>query len=566
MNNIIEIRNLKKKYDEGKVVALDGVNLEIKEGEFVSIIGPSGSGKSTLLNMIGALDRPDEGFIRVAGYDLMETKDLSKFRSKEIGFVFQLHNLIPNLTVLENVQIPMFEMKLSSKEMQKKALKILKSVNLTDKINQIPTKLSGGERQRVAIARALANNPSIILADEPTGALDSKTGKMILKRLKDVHKKENVTLVMVTHEPYVAKSADRIVRMLDGKIIDDLGDNVKLRESIIKEIEKIPEEYLMEIADFIRFVEKKKLKRVETAIEVRNLSKRYKDVQAVEDLNMKVRKGEIFGFLGPNGAGKTTTIKMMMGLTLPSAGEIFINGEKVSSDSVHIRRDIGYIPEQIAFYENLTPLQTLHFFCELKGADKSVAESLLKEVGLGDVSHRKVGTFSKGMIQLLGIAQAMIGNPSIYILDEPMGGLDARWVKVIRDKIKMLNEEGATIVISSHILSEVQILCDRVAIIDRGRIIAEDTIDNLSHYLHIEPRLEIYIPGLDGEVPEGILDIEGVRKAEAEGDLLFVNCEADARVKVIRMIEEEGKIIRDFKTIEPSLEEAFLKLISKERD
>lgn len=219
--NIIEIKGLKKSYDNGKIKALNGIDLEIKKGEFVSIIGPSGSGKSTLLNMIGALDTAGEGSINVAGIDLTQTKDLSTFRSQKIGFVFQLHNLIPNLTVLENVQIPMLETSISSKAMEERALELLKSVDLEDRVNQKPTKLSGGERQRVAIARALVNHPSIVLADEPTGALDSKTGDIILDLLKNLHKKENVTLVMVTHEPYVANMADRIITVRDGKIREE---------------------------------------------------------------------------------------------------------------------------------------------------------------------------------------------------------------------------------------------------------------------------------------------------------------------------------------------------------
>ena len=219
--NIIEIKDLKKGYDNGKIKALNGMNLKVKKGEFISIMGPSGSGKSSLLNMIGGLDIADEGTIKVAGIDMMKTKNLNKFRSKEIGFVFQMHNLIPNLTVVENVEIPMYETNTSSKDMRKRALELLKSVNLGDKINQKPTKLSGGERQRVAIARALVNNPSIILADEPTGSLDSKTGEVILDLLKDLHKKENVTLVMVTHEPYVGNMAERIITVLDGKCLTD---------------------------------------------------------------------------------------------------------------------------------------------------------------------------------------------------------------------------------------------------------------------------------------------------------------------------------------------------------
>lgn len=219
--NIIEIQDLYKSYDKGKIKALNGINITIKRGEFVSIMGPSGSGKSTLLNMLGALDKADEGNINVAGIDLKEAKDLNKFRSREIGFVFQLHNLIPNLSVVENVEIPMYETKNTGKEMRKRALDLLKLMNFNNLehiIDQTPTKLSGGERQRVAIARALVNHPSIILADEPTGSLDSKTGDMILDLLKDIHNKENVTIILVTHEPYVANMADRTLNMLDGRI------------------------------------------------------------------------------------------------------------------------------------------------------------------------------------------------------------------------------------------------------------------------------------------------------------------------------------------------------------
>jgi putative ABC transport system ATP-binding protein len=216
--NIVEITNLKKGYDKGKIKALNGIDIQIRKGEFVSIIGPSGSGKSTLLNMIGALDTADDGLITVAGNDLMHKKDLSDFRSKKIGFIFQLHNLIPNLSVLENVIIPMYGNGYKSSHMSKRAMKLLKYVKLEDKAERKPTELSGGERQRVAIARALANNPSIILADEPTGSLDSKNGKMVLERLKELHEKENVTLIMVTHDMNVAAMAERTIEVLDGQV------------------------------------------------------------------------------------------------------------------------------------------------------------------------------------------------------------------------------------------------------------------------------------------------------------------------------------------------------------
>jgi putative ABC transport system ATP-binding protein len=218
MNNIIRLKEVKRNFDEGRIKALDGIDLKVERGEFLSIIGPSGSGKSTLLNIIGALDKADDGLVRVAGVDLMNTKDLSSFRSQQIGFVFQMHNLIPNLSVTENVEIPLYEANLSGREMRQRTEELLELVDLSNRAQAKPNKLSGGERQRVALARALANHPSIILADEPTGSLDSKTGKMILERIKEIHENERVTLLIVTHEPYVARSADRVVEVLDGKI------------------------------------------------------------------------------------------------------------------------------------------------------------------------------------------------------------------------------------------------------------------------------------------------------------------------------------------------------------
>jgi len=300
-------------------------------------------------------------------------------------------------------------------------------------------------------------------------------------------------------------------------------------------------------------------------IEVDGLTKIYKDVTAVNDLSFNIRTGEIFGLLGPNGAGKTTTIKAILSLIHVNSGKIKINGFDIKKDGIEARKSVGYLPERVAFYDNLTPLQTLHFFCELKGADKSVAKPLIKEVGLEDAINRKVGTFSKGMVQLLGVAQVMIGNPSVYILDEPMGGLDARWVKTIREKIKMLNEQGATVLFSSHILTEVENLCDRVAIIDKGKLIAEDTVSNLNKYLQIKPRLEISIPGLNGKVPEVIKSLEGVEAVDAKDDTLFVTCESSVRSRVITTLEEAGLKIAGIKTIEPSLEEAFVKLISQDK-
>lgn len=218
MNNIVNIQNLTKTYDKGRTIALNGLNLSIREGVSISITGPSGSGKSTLLNMIGALDIPDEGLVEIAGQDISKIKDLNKFRRETVGFVFQLHNLIPNITTRENVELPMFEMGMNSQQMKEHAQKLLKSVGLENKADKKPNILSGGERQRVAVARALVNNPRIILADEPTGSLDSENGQIIMDLLKYHQKKLGTTLIIVTHDTNIAKQTQLTIKLKDGQI------------------------------------------------------------------------------------------------------------------------------------------------------------------------------------------------------------------------------------------------------------------------------------------------------------------------------------------------------------
>ena len=216
----IDVRDVRKSFEEGRIVALDGMDLTVARGEFVAVVGPSGCGKSTLLHLLAALDEPDSGSIHVGGHALETHRQLSHYRSHHVGMVFQLHNLLPTLTAIENVQVPMFELGLPSRERRLRAGSLLRAVGLEGRERNRPPQLSGGERQRVAIARALANRPPILLADEPTGSLDSDSGRTVLDLIERLRVDSGLTVVLVTHDADVAARADRIVHMLDGRLRD----------------------------------------------------------------------------------------------------------------------------------------------------------------------------------------------------------------------------------------------------------------------------------------------------------------------------------------------------------
>lgn len=231
---LIEAHGLRRTFDEGRVEALRGVSFVINEGEFVAIQGPSGSGKSTLLQMLGALDAPTEGEMRFRGKSFDAMGDMTTFRARTVGFIFQSFHLLPTLSAMENVQIPMFEMKWSMQERKQRAKSLLEAVGLGDRLDHLPPKLSGGERQRVAIARSLANEPALLLADEPTGNLDSVNAEKILELLEMIHKERGMTLIVVTHDTVVSSHAQRVLQMKDGKIVSD-GRPARHRKSEIEE-------------------------------------------------------------------------------------------------------------------------------------------------------------------------------------------------------------------------------------------------------------------------------------------------------------------------------------------
>ena len=233
MANLIELRNVYKIYGEGlesEVRALDGVSLSIGRGEFIAVVGQSGSGKSTMMNVLGCLDVPTYGSYLLNGTDVSELtdKELSRIRNKQIGFIFQQYNLIQNLSVLENVELPLIYQGIDPIDRREMAMTALERVGLADRFRHKPTQMSGGQQQRVAIARAIATRPPIIMADEPTGALDSKTGLEVLEFLRQLND-EGSTIILITHDNGIAATARRIIRLADGKVVEDRTQEVEWR-------------------------------------------------------------------------------------------------------------------------------------------------------------------------------------------------------------------------------------------------------------------------------------------------------------------------------------------------
>jgi ABC-type multidrug transport system ATPase subunit len=294
-------------------------------------------------------------------------------------------------------------------------------------------------------------------------------------------------------------------------------------------------------------------------IEVSGLKKTYNHIPAVNNVSFRVNKGEIFGFLGPNGAGKTTTIKAMLDLIHADAGSITINGINVRTQGKEAKKYVGYMPEKVAFYDNLNALQNLGFYAEIKHASKQECIDLIEEFGLGDTGKKRVGKFSKGMMQRLGMARALLGNPPILILDEPSGGLDPRGVVLIRDKILEMKKKGTTIFVSSHILSEIQEICDRVGIINKGVLVAQDSVEGLSKKLNLKPQMTITVDKLSSSIEDAVKILPGVEKVQSKGNTLDIICDGAMKAKVILAITSAGGNIQNLQTKEPSLEEVFMR-------
>ncbi|MFO8110755.1 MAG: ABC transporter ATP-binding protein [Thermoplasmata archaeon] len=294
---------------------------------------------------------------------------------------------------------------------------------------------------------------------------------------------------------------------------------------------------------------------------VKGLRKKFGEVEALGGLDMSVFQGEIYGFLGPNGAGKTTTLRIIMGLIQADEGTMELEGEKIGRQS---RKKMGYVPERVSLYERLTVKENLTFFCKLKGYDKSEVLSIINEFNLEPISDRTVQTLSKGVKQKVGLAQTLIGDPPLLVLDEPISGLDPtvrRWVK---KKMQELTGEDKTILFSSHVLSEVQEVCNRVGIISNGKMLMENTISDLTEGLELGDRVVLTAEPLDKAL-HFVKKVKNTNRPRIEnGDIVFY-CKRKNKIDILKQVMSGGYRVLDIKIQEPDLEEVFVKLMEAER-
>ncbi|OIB56397.1 ABC transporter ATP-binding protein [Natrialba sp. SSL1] len=300
------------------------------------------------------------------------------------------------------------------------------------------------------------------------------------------------------------------------------------------------------------------------AIELTGLTKHFDDVVAVDGLDLTVEEGEIFGFLGPNGAGKSTTIDILLDFIRPTDGTATVLGHDAQTAGQAVRSRTGVLPDGYHVYDRLTGRQHVEFAVKMKGVDDNPA-TLLERVRIADAADRKAGGYSKGMRQRLVLAMALVGDPDLLILDEPSTGLDPNGAREMREIIREENDRGTTVFFSSHVMEQVEAVCDRVAIINRGRLVAVDTIDGLRDSTEVGETLTVYVSELDEGVLERVRELEGVGDASTDDGRLRVTVDGDSKFAVLHAIDQEAGV-QDFSVTESSLEDLFVRYTSEDQE
>jgi putative ABC transport system ATP-binding protein len=512
-NPFVFCRNLVKIYKVAtqEVVALQGMNLSIKKGEVLALIGPSGVGKSTLLNIMGGLDTPSAGHVQVAGWDLrrMTERQRVMYKRQVVGFVWQhpARNLLSYLSARENVELPMEYNNIDADLRTKRALELLDVVGLAERANFHPDRLSGGEQQRIALAVALANNPPLLLADEPTGQIDTEAAMHVLDVLHSIHQAFGTTIMIVTHSPLIASRMERVVTMQDGHASTEIRRHTNHTDDSLQEEEwsildpagrlQLPGPYIntLEMRELVRLhlepghisiwprtgfrqdLQPKAAQPPEkllpapgyrqhagASIKVENLTRTYQltgeSVHALRDVTLTITAGSFNVVKGPSGSGKTTLLNLLACLDQPTSGKIQFGGRSLqamtSQEKIKfIRESVGFVFQTFGLLPFLSVEENVQIPLRLLHTDPQERQRLiaavLKLVGLdGRVTHR-VHELSGGEQQRVAIARALVKQPALILADEPTGQLDSLTGASIISLLKQIAcQTGVTVLVASH--------------------------------------------------------------------------------------------------------------------
>jgi putative ABC transport system ATP-binding protein len=508
---LFELHDVVKAYGDGAsgVRAVDGVSLTIQPGEFVVIEGPSGSGKSTLLQMFGALDRPTAGAVMFEGQDLatVPDKQLALLRLRAFGFVFQQFNLVPTLSAVENVEAALAPLGGGRRKKKERALRLLGAVGLMDRAEHLPSQLSGGEQQRVAIARALSKGPRVILADEPTGNLDTRTGQEIMTILRRLADENGQTVVLITHDPEIAATAPRVVRIRDGRVVADASG-----QELIDAAAALPERLSLppittasesiaptagspapqaRPAETDKWVPTASMPKWTTdpLLHAEGVVKHYVSIDAGEDVvgidgvSLIVHEGEFVAITGPSGSGKTTLLNCLSGLDRIDRGRVLICGQTVHDlsdrEQSHLRSEVmGFIFQNWNLVPVFSAVENVELPLLLNGAKpdeaRKQASATLERIGLGHRLNHHPNALSGGEQQRVAIARALAASPALVWADEPTGNLDSATAESVMKLLRELNDDGLAIVLVTHDESIAEQASRRIYMRD-GRLLADMT-------------------------------------------------------------------------------------------
>ncbi len=495
-----------------EVVALQGLDLEIHAGEMMALVGPSGAGKSTLLNVIGGLDVPSAGSVSVAGWDLlkMNRKDRVRYKREVVGFVWQQpsRNLLPYLTARENVEMPMTLAGTSGRQRRERAMELLDVVGLADRADFRPDRLSGGQQQRVALAVALANNPPLLLGDELTGQIDSQSAGEVFAALHRINDAYDTTIIIVTHDPFVAGQVDRVVAIRDGRTSTEIRRTKDVENGTVQEEEwvildqvgrlQLPQTFV----EHLGFRERVKVRLEEDHVSVwpgkiifsklsdvlkdpaeqravwnsgagtlsgsrvtlDHLSRTFflgaEEVHAVQDVTLEIPPGTLSVFKGRSGSGKTTLLNLIAGLDEPSGGTVSVDGQNLrtmrAKERIALRRrEIGFVYQTFGLLTFLSAAENVEVPLRLLGLPRRErrrrVSDLLELVGLGERANHRVYELSGGEQQRVAIARALAKRPALLLADEPTGQLDsATGSDIIALFREIVNQTGVTVILATH--------------------------------------------------------------------------------------------------------------------